>query len=71
MEVGVHLPGGFSGAKMQGVVCPECGYGGGSSYPCWCSRCHEVGEKVLMIPSVNRFTYVCNWSESLKYQRGK
>jgi hypothetical protein len=70
MEVNIHLPGGCSGLKMQGVVCPECGYGGGSSYPCWCSHCHDKGEKVLMLPSVNKFTYVSNWCESVKKQRG-
>lgn len=70
MEVNVHLPGGCSGLKMQGVVCPECGMGGGSSYPCWCSRCHDNGVKVLMLPSVNGFTYVSSWPESYKFQKG-
>lgn len=67
----IHMSGGFSGAKMQGVVCPDCGHGGGSSYPCWCSRCYDKGNKVLMLPSVNKFTYVCSWSESLKFQQSK
>lgn len=59
----IEIQKGFTGAEMRGVVCPECGSGGGSRYPCWCHSCHANGEKVLMLPSVNGFTFVSNWSE--------
>lgn len=64
MEINIHA--GFKDKPMRGVVCPECGAGGGSRYPCWCHKCHDKGEKVLMIPSVNKFTFVQSWSEIVK-----
>lgn len=71
MEVELNMARGFSGLKIQGVVCPDCGAGGGSRNPCWCHECHKKGVKVLMLPSVNKFTYVSSWSESYKFQKGK
>ena len=29
------------------VECPDCGSGGASSYPCWCSKCQR---QTLMLP---------------------
>ena len=41
------------------VICPECGAGGASSYPCWCHMCDY---KVLMLPACNDHI-MCSWSE--------
>lgn len=62
----IHIQGGFKDRPMRGVVCPECGSGGASKYPCWCWECHQKGDKVLMLPSVNKFTFVQNWAEAVK-----
>lgn len=59
---------GFYDFEITGVVCPDCGSGGGSRYPCWCHKCND---KVLMLPCTNGFTYVNNWSEHARNQSQK
>jgi hypothetical protein len=44
------------------VICPDCGSGGGSHYPCWCSECEP---RVLMVP------YRSNWNEVFKQEVSK
>ena len=41
------------------VECPDCGSGGGSSYPC---TCHVCDNKVLMLP-VHSEGKSQNWNE--------
>ena len=64
----IHIQGLFmtlSSLPMTGVTCPDCGHGGGSEYPCWCHKCHKLGEKILMLPSTNgRIT--SNWGEHFR-----
>lgn len=50
--------------RRDGVVrveCPECGAGGGSSYPC---ICHECDKPVLMLPL--KYGVLSNWNEVFK-----
>lgn len=50
---------------MTRVMCPDCGSGGGNQYPCWCHECHNLGNKVLMLPAGN--THIkSNWTEHFK-----
>lgn len=64
IERKVNIHSGFNDAPMRQVTCPECGQGGGSSYPCYCHRCAENGEEVMMLPSSNG-TVRSNWCEVL------
>lgn len=61
-KINIHK--GFTGLPMRQVTCPECNQGGGSEYPCYCHRCHESGEDVMMLPSSNG-RIVSNWCEVL------
>lgn len=56
---------GYRLPKIVGVRCPECGYGGGSPYSCWCTDCYKYGEFVLMLPSING-RIIGNWAEVKK-----
>lgn len=40
------------------VECPECGHGGASDYPCWCSKCQNL---TLMLPVQG--STLKNWNE--------
>lgn len=44
---------------MTRVICPDCGSGGGSTYPCWCHVCNY---RVLMLPATND-RIKSNWGE--------
>ena len=52
----------IEGHIINELTCPDCGSSGGSQYPCWCYHCHKLGEKILMLPSVNRHIK-SNWGE--------
>lgn len=59
-KLNIHV--GFHNAPMRRVICPECGNGGGSPWPCYCHRCVEKGEEVMMLPSSNN-RIISNWCE--------
>lgn len=53
---------------MVGVICPECGAGGGSEQPCWCHNCRELtGQKVMMVVRVAGEQGM-NWIEFFRSQ---
>jgi hypothetical protein len=66
MENKIDIHRGFSGQRMRQVTCPECGHGGWSEYPCYCSKCHERDKsRVMMLPSSNG-RIIANWCEVLR-----